>query len=63
MRDIYNYDKRIQRCKRSIEKSGENGKIALRFLDHLASQGLSQARISKLASHMPPLLRLIDLRI
>jgi len=39
---------------------GRNGEIALRFLDHLASLGLSIARLSKVASHIPALLRAID---
>ncbi|MEM3000382.1 MAG: hypothetical protein QXX34_07655, partial [Candidatus Bathyarchaeia archaeon] len=62
MNDIYDYPQRIQRYKRSIATFGENGQLALRFLDHITSQGLSQARISKTASHIPALLRLIDFR-
>ncbi|MEM2099708.1 MAG: hypothetical protein QXU99_08255 [Candidatus Bathyarchaeia archaeon] len=61
--DIYDYPQRIQRYKRSIATFGENGELALRFLDHITSQGLSQARISKIASHIPMLLRLIDFKL
>ncbi|MEM3356449.1 MAG: tyrosine-type recombinase/integrase [Candidatus Bathyarchaeia archaeon] len=63
MSDIYDYPQRIQRYKRSIATFGENGQLALRFLDHITSQGLSQARISKTASHIPALLRLINFRL
>ncbi|MEM3051209.1 MAG: tyrosine-type recombinase/integrase [Candidatus Bathyarchaeia archaeon] len=63
MNEIYDYPQRIQRYKRSIATFGENGEIALRFLDHITSQGLSQARISKTASHIPALLRLIDFKL
>ncbi|MGB9914783.1 MAG: tyrosine-type recombinase/integrase [Candidatus Bathyarchaeales archaeon] len=63
MNDIYDYPQRIARYRRAIAKFGENGQLALRFLDHITSQCLSQARISKTASHIPALLRLINFRL
>jgi len=57
--EIYNYDARIRRYRRSIGNL-KNGDLALRFLDHLAAFGLSKARLSKYASHLPPLLRVVD---
>jgi len=39
------------------------GGIALRFLDHLNALSLNMARVSKIASHLPALLRLIDSNI
>lgn len=57
---IYDYEKRLERCRRIIAGFGANGEIALRLLDHLASLGLSAARLSEFAGHMPALLRVID---
>jgi len=57
---IYDYERRLERCRRIIAGFGANGEIALRLLDHLASLGLSTARVSKIAGHMPALLRVID---
>ncbi|MGB9914319.1 MAG: hypothetical protein ACPLIG_00630 [Candidatus Bathyarchaeales archaeon] len=39
MNEIYDYPQRIARYRRTIAKFGANGKLALRFLDHLTSQG------------------------
>ncbi|MEM4474741.1 MAG: hypothetical protein QXY75_07185, partial [Candidatus Bathyarchaeia archaeon] len=55
--EIYDYDERLERYRRIIAGFGRNGEAALRFLDHLASLGLSIARLSKVASHIPALLR------
>ena len=57
--EIYDYEERLRRYKRII-KCLRNSGLALRFLDHLAVLGLSVARISKYASHLPALLRVID---
>ena len=56
---LYKYRERIARYRRII-KNLRNGDLALKFLDHLGVLGLSDARISKYASHIPPLLRVID---
>ena len=56
--EIYDYDERLERYKRII-KGLRNGGLALKFLDHLAALGLSVARVSKYASHLPALLRVI----
>ena len=56
---IYDYEERLRRYRRIIKRL-RNGELALRFLDHLAALGLSVARVSKYASHLPPLLRVID---
>ncbi|MEM1586475.1 MAG: hypothetical protein QXX99_00780 [Candidatus Bathyarchaeia archaeon] len=53
-------DERLERYRRIIAGFGRNGEVALRFLDHLASLGLSIARLSKVAGHLPALLRAID---
>ncbi|RLG94795.1 hypothetical protein DRO37_04480 [Candidatus Bathyarchaeota archaeon] len=57
--EIYDYDERLERYRRII-KGLRNGGLALKFLDHLAALGLSVARASKYASHLPALLRVID---
>jgi len=57
--EIYDYEERLQRYKRII-KGLRNGDLALRFLDHMAALGLSVARVSKYASHLLVLLRVID---
>ena len=57
---IYDYEERLERYRRIIAGFGANGEIALRLLDHLTSLGLSIARVSKIASHIPALLRVID---
>ena len=57
--EIYDYEKRLERYKRII-KGLRNGGLALKFLDHLSALGLSIARVSKYASHLPTLLRVID---
>jgi hypothetical protein len=57
---IYDYKERLEQYRRIIAGFGANGEIAIRFLDHLVSLGLSTARISKIASHIPALLRVID---
>ncbi|MEM2714674.1 MAG: hypothetical protein QXL45_03020, partial [Candidatus Bathyarchaeia archaeon] len=58
--EIYDYDERLERYRRIIAGFGRNGEVVLRFLDHLASLGLSIARLSKIAGHLPALLRIID---
>ncbi|MBS7640084.1 hypothetical protein KEJ12_00325 [Candidatus Bathyarchaeota archaeon] len=40
--EIYDYEERLERYRRIIARFGHNGEIALRFLDHLASLGLSR---------------------
>jgi len=57
--EIYDFEGRLRRYRRSIGNL-KNGDLALRFLDHLAALGLSKARVSKYASHLPPLLRVVD---
>jgi len=57
--EIYDYDERLERYRRII-KCLRNGELTLRFLDHLGALGLSVARVSKYASHLPALLRVID---
>ncbi|MEM2027140.1 MAG: site-specific integrase [Candidatus Bathyarchaeia archaeon] len=61
--EIYDYDERLERYRRIIAGFGRNGEVALRFLDHLASLGLSTARLSKVAGHLPALLRIIDFNL
>ncbi|MCL2690963.1 MAG: site-specific integrase [Candidatus Bathyarchaeota archaeon] len=56
---IHDYEQRLVRSRRNINLL-RNGKTALRFLDHLGAIGLSVARVSKYASHMPAILRIID---
>ena len=58
-KEIYDYEERLRRYRRIIKRL-RNGELALRFLDHLSALGLSVARVSKYASHLPPLLRVID---
>ncbi|MEM3688200.1 tyrosine-type recombinase/integrase [Saccharolobus sp.] len=60
--EIYDYEGRLRRYRRLIAGL-RNGDVALRFLDHLSALGLSMARVSKIASHLPALLRLIDFNI
>ena len=59
MSDIHDYSDRLERFKRNISKM-RNGRLALKFLNHLGALGLSQGRIVKYAEHLPPLLRIID---
>ncbi|MEM3759871.1 MAG: hypothetical protein QXZ02_02015 [Candidatus Bathyarchaeia archaeon] len=47
---IYDYGERLKRYRRIIA-SLNNGGVALRFLDHLASLGLSEGRISNTFQH------------
>jgi len=49
---LYKYRERIARYRRVI-KNLRNGDFALKFLNHLGALGLSDARISKYASHLP----------
>ena len=49
---IYEYEERLERYRRIIVGFGVNGEIVLRLLDHLASLGLSVARVSKFVSHI-----------
>ncbi|MEM2778301.1 MAG: site-specific integrase [Candidatus Jordarchaeales archaeon] len=57
--EIYDYDERLERYRRLIAKL-PNGQLALRFLDHLGSLGLSLAALSNYASHLAAVLRLMD---
>jgi integrase len=57
--EIYDYKERLQRYRRII-KDLRNGKLALSFLDHLLTLGLSEARVSGYASHIPSILRVAD---
>ncbi|MCS7114108.1 MAG: tyrosine-type recombinase/integrase [Nitrososphaerota archaeon] len=59
---IYDYEGRLRRYRRLIAGL-RNGGVALSFLDHLCALGLSLARVSKVASHLPALLRMIDFDI
>jgi len=59
--EIYDYGERLRRYKRIIAGFGHNGEVALQFLDHLVSLGLSMAKISKYVGHLIVLLRVIDL--
>jgi len=61
--EIYDYEERLGRYRRIIAGFGSNGEVALCFLDHLASLGLSIARLSKVAGHLPALLRAIDFNL
>ncbi|MCL2359857.1 MAG: site-specific integrase [Candidatus Bathyarchaeota archaeon] len=60
---IHDYAQRLTRHKRNI-KQLPNGETALQFLNHLGAIGLSLARVTKYATHLPPLLRMtnIDLK-
>jgi len=60
---IYGYEEKIERCRRIIAGFGANGEIALRLLNRLASLGLSAARVSRFAGHMPALLRVTDFNL
>jgi hypothetical protein len=57
---IYGFEDSIQQYRRVLGEFGEDGKITLRFLDHLASLGLSTARICKYAGYTIVLLHMID---
>jgi integrase len=61
--EIYDYEERLRRCRRIIAGFGANGETALRFLDHLGSLGLTIARISKYACHIPAILRLVNFNL
>ncbi|MEM2252614.1 MAG: tyrosine-type recombinase/integrase, partial [Candidatus Bathyarchaeia archaeon] len=58
--EIYDYDESLRRYRRIIAGFGRNGEVALRFIDHLFSLGLSEARVAKFAGHVIALLRVID---
>jgi hypothetical protein len=51
--EIYDYEERLRRYRRIIAGFGANGETTLRFLNHLDSLGLTTARISKYACHIP----------
>jgi hypothetical protein len=61
--EIYDYEERLKRYRRIIAGFGANGETALRFLDHLGSLGLTVARISKYACHIPAILRLVNFNL
>ncbi|MCS7119944.1 MAG: hypothetical protein NZ952_01900 [Candidatus Bathyarchaeota archaeon] len=56
---IYDFEGRVECYRRLIAKL-PNGQMAVRFLDHLGSLGLSQAALSNYASHLVVILRLMD---
>jgi hypothetical protein len=56
---IHDYDQRLVRARHSL-KLLPNGEVTIRFLDHLGALGLSIARVTKYAAHLPVLLRMID---
>ena len=56
---IHDYEQRLERSRRIINQL-PNNKISLQFLDHLGALGLSIARVSKYAAHMPVLLRIAE---
>jgi len=57
--EIYDFEERLERYRQAIAKL-RNGETALRFLDHLASLGLSKAALSNYAAHLLAVLRLVD---
>jgi site-specific recombinase XerD/ribosomal protein L40E len=57
--EIYDYKQRLQRCRRIIKGLG-NGELALSFLDHLSTLGLSEARVSAYAAHLLAILKVAD---
>jgi len=56
---IHDYDQRLIRARRNIQPL-QNSEAALCFIDHLCALGLSKARVTKYAAHLPPLLRMIN---
>ncbi|MEM2370424.1 MAG: hypothetical protein QXH51_05930 [Candidatus Bathyarchaeia archaeon] len=61
--DIHGFERRLEGYRRIIAGFGHNGEVALRFLDHLFSLGLSVARVCKYADHAIALLRVIDFEL
>lgn len=57
---LHGYAKRLRRA-RYVIKQLPNGEITLRFLDHLGALGLSVARVAKYSSHLPVILRMINM--
>jgi integrase len=55
---VHNYQQRLDRSRHNIA-SLPHSEISLQFLDHLSALGLSVGRVSKYASHLPTVLRLI----
>ena len=55
---VHNYQQRLNRSRHNIAQL-PNGQTSLQFLDHLSALGLSAGRVSKYASHLPTLLRII----
>ncbi|MEM3641131.1 MAG: tyrosine-type recombinase/integrase [Candidatus Bathyarchaeia archaeon] len=60
--EAYGFKSAIERYRRIIGRLG-NGDLALSFLDHLASLGLSSARIAKYAGHLIAILRVVDFNL
>ena len=58
--EIYDYEERLQRYKRINKGLRNEGFSAPVPIDHMAALGLSVARVSKYASHLLVLLRVID---
>jgi len=56
---IYEYRERPQWYRRIIGGL-RNGELALSFLDHPLTLGLSEPRVSAYASHIPVILRIAD---
>ncbi|MCS7119887.1 MAG: hypothetical protein RMJ07_05105 [Nitrososphaerota archaeon] len=52
----YDYDARLERYRRLLPKM-PNGQLAILFLDHLSSLGLSLTALSNYASHLVSVLR------
>ncbi|MBS7611734.1 hypothetical protein KEJ27_05945 [Candidatus Bathyarchaeota archaeon] len=59
MGEIYGFDDAIRRYRRIITGL-RHGSLALSFLDHLTSLGLSKASLAKYASHLITILRVMD---
>ena len=56
---LYDYHERLERSLRKLS-SLPGGSHAVKFIEHLASLGLSVPRLAKYAAHLPVILRLLD---
>ncbi|MBS7633839.1 hypothetical protein KEJ15_09570 [Candidatus Bathyarchaeota archaeon] len=59
MDEIYDFDVAIRRHRKILAQL-RHGELALSFLDHIASFGLSKASVAKHAGHLISLLRVMD---
>ena len=59
---IHDYQQSLKKSRHNI-KMLQNGETAIRFLDHLGALGLTVARVTKYACHLPALLRIIDVNL